>query len=253
LKDSLNQGNVGRAFNGPGTTERHREIIRRKRFLRHIYEEWYVCIAEELPAVDGAVLELGSGPGFLKEIIPQIITSEIMLCTGMDMVVDAAAIPFKTSSMRAIVMVDVLHHLPDPRAFLCEANRCLTPGGAIIMVEPWVSGWSSFVYKWLHHEPFDPRAVQWESEVEGRLSGANSALPWIIFKRDRHLFESEFPDLVLGSVKLIMPFRYIVSGGTSFCALMPSWSFGFWAWLEKMLDPLIKKMAMFAIISVKRK
>jgi SAM-dependent methyltransferase len=253
LKDSLNQGDFGQTINDPGTTEKHREIIRRKRFLRYIYEEWYGGIAERLPAVDGAVLELGSGPGFLKEFIPRIITSEVIPFPGIDMVVDAAAIPFKTSSMRAIVMVDVLHHLPDPRAFLGEANRCLAPGGAVIMVEPWVSGWSSFVYKWLHHEPFDPMAVQWETQVDGRLSGANSALPWILFKRDRPLFESEFPDLVLDPVKLIMPFRYIFSGGTSHSTLMPFWSFGFWTWLEKILDPMMEKLAMFAIITLKRK
>ena len=30
------------------------------------------------------------------------------------------------------------------------------------MIEPWVTPWSSLIYKKLHHEPFQPRAEGWK-------------------------------------------------------------------------------------------
>jgi 2-polyprenyl-3-methyl-5-hydroxy-6-metoxy-1,4-benzoquinol methylase len=50
-----------------------------------------------------------------------------------------------TESLRGIVMTNVLHHIPDARAFLKEAARCLHPGGVIAMIEPWVSPWSRLI------------------------------------------------------------------------------------------------------------
>ena len=42
----------------------------------------------------------------------------------------------------------------------------------MIMVEPWVSPWSSWVYKTFHHEPFDPKTKKWTFTLKGPLSGA---------------------------------------------------------------------------------
>jgi ubiquinone/menaquinone biosynthesis C-methylase UbiE len=47
-------------------------------------------------------------------------------------------------------MTDVFHHIPKPEAFLKEASRCLRPGGRIVMIEPWICGWSKLVYGYLH-------------------------------------------------------------------------------------------------------
>ena len=65
------------------------EIVRSKRFLRKIYEEWYRDIVAALPPCDGPVLELGSGAGFSSEFIPGLITSEIFATPGAALVMDA--------------------------------------------------------------------------------------------------------------------------------------------------------------------
>ncbi len=62
------------------TTHRRSQIIQQKVFLWRIYEEWYASIASALPSVEGLVLELGSGAGFMKDIIPGLITSEVFDC-----------------------------------------------------------------------------------------------------------------------------------------------------------------------------
>jgi hypothetical protein len=147
----------------------------------------------------------------------------------------------------------VLHHLPQPRAFLSEAARCVQPGGVLVMIEPWVTRWSRLIYGRLHHEPFEPAVQEWEFPPSGPLSGTNGALPWIIFERDRVQFEREFAEWQIQEIRLGMPFRYLVSGGISMKALMPGWTFSVWRRMENALRLWMKDLAMFALIVLKRK
>jgi hypothetical protein len=118
------------------------------------------------------------------------------------------------------------------------------------MIEPWVTVWSTLVYRFLHHEPFCPKAVAWEFPAQGPLSGANAALPWIIFARDRSRFCHEFTELILRKLELIMPFRYLLSGGVSKISLCPGWTYEGWRQLEEALKPCLSKLAMFAQIQL---
>ncbi|MBN1813023.1 MAG: methyltransferase domain-containing protein [Anaerolineae bacterium] len=243
----------GLEIDDPHTTHLRRQIIQEKRFLRRIYEEWYEAIVTALPQGDGPVLELGSGAGFLSDFIPGLIASELFRCAGISAVLDGQILPFADSALRAIVMTDVLHHLPQVRRFFAQATRCVQTGGVIVMIEPWVTPWSRLVYTRLHHEPFRPDAIDWTCAGDGPLSGANGALPWIVFERDREQFEGEFPQLHIQSVDLIMPFRYLVSGGVSLRGLMPGWTFRLWRALEHALRPWARAWAMFARIVLVKK
>lgn len=241
------------SIDDPKTTEERRHIIRGNRFLWRIYDEWYRLISQSIPAGHGQVLELGSGGGFLSQYVPGILLSEIFVCTGIQVVLDARQLPFAAGTLKAIVMVNVLHHIPDSRAFLAEARRCLRPGGAVVMIEPWVSTWSRFIYTRLHHEPFDPRSKDWNFKSDGPLSGSNGALPWIIFERDRRQFEQDFPDFDVRAVQPFMPFRYLVSGGVSMRQLMPEATFGFWRKLESVISGSSGRWPMFALIRIARR
>ena len=232
----------------PRTTTLRRQIVQRKRFLRKIYEEWYGSILEALPSDKGPVLEIGSGAGFLKDAIPEAITSEVFFCSSVDIILDGCQLPFAAETLRGIVMTDVFHHLPQARSFLREATRCVRQGGVLVMIEPWVTPWSRLIYQKLHHEAFRPEAPDWEFPKTEPLSGANGALPWIIFQRDREQFGSEFPQWHIQTIKLMMPFRYLVSGGVSLRSLQPGWSYALWCKLEYSLRPLMPKLAMFAQI-----
>ena len=227
-------------------------LVKGRPFLRRIYEEWYRDISSSLPPGAEPVLELGSGGGFLSRFIPGLITSEVFFCDDIRLVLDGCTLPFSGNSLRAVVMTNVLHHLPEPRRFFKEASRCVRRGGRLIMVEPWVTAWSSFVYSKLHHEPFYPRGAGWEYPAGGPLSGANSALPWIIFHRDRARFQQEFPEWRVHSLIPAMPFRYLLSGGVSHPGLMPGWSFTLWRHVERMLHPWFRSLAMFARIVLVR-
>jgi SAM-dependent methyltransferase len=217
-----------------------------------IYEEWYEAIARSLPDGPGAIVEIGSGAGFLDRRVPEVIRSEVFRCSNVQIILDARSLPFYSGALCAIAMTDVFHHLPDARAFLRETARCVRPGGALVMIEPWVTRWSTLVYRNFHHEPFEPQAREWEFTSSGPLSGANGALPWIVFERDAETFRREFPQWRLSERRLIMPFRYLLSGGLSQRSVAPAFSFELWRAFESRLEPMMPRLAMFALIVVER-
>ena len=242
----------GLDIDDPRTTQLRRHIIQEKSFLRQIYQEWYANIASALSSGNGPILEIGSGAGFLPDCIPGVITSEIFPVPGIDVVLDSLALPLADRGLGGLVATDVFHHFPQPRRFLEEAARCVRPGGVMVMNEPWVTPWSRLIWKYLHHEPFNPTTQEWEFPQDGALSGANSALPWIIFERDRIQFEREFPEWKIQAIKLSMPFRYLLSGGVSLRSLIPGWTFGLGRWIENTLQPWMNTWAMFALIQLQR-
>ena len=111
----------GLDIDDPLTTHLRQQIIQEKSFLRQIYQEWYRGIVAALPAGDGAVLELGAGAGFMRDVVPDLITSELFYCPDIRVVLSGLSLPFRARSLRGIVMTDVPHHLPQARLFFGEA------------------------------------------------------------------------------------------------------------------------------------
>jgi SAM-dependent methyltransferase len=190
-----------RDLDDPAATLLHAEIIQKKPFLRKLYVDFYKQLEKVVSNPEGRVLvELGSGAGFIKEVISNAITSDILELPNVDRVFSALEMPFEKASVDAFFMFDVLHHITDPRAFFREALR--------------------FIYKNFHHERFDSQA-KWELDSReagslqetGPLSHGNGALPWIIFSRDRRIFENEFPSLRIIRMHNHTPLRYLLSGG----------------------------------------
>lgn len=239
-------------LDSPCVANIHREIIDRKPFLKRIYIDFYNEFKDAIENIpSGKIIEIGSGSGFIKEIIPGIITSDVFQAKNVDMVFSATNMPFEDSSVSAFFLQNVLHHIKEPRKFFKEIDRCLVNGGKLLMIEPFNSTWGSFIYKNFHHEPFNPQSG-WEIEGEGRLSDANGALPWIIFLRDRKVFESEFPHLKIKTLKPQMPFRYLLSGGLSLKQLVPSFSYDAIKLFEMIISPLNKYLGMFISIEVEK-
>ncbi|MDO8733454.1 MAG: class I SAM-dependent methyltransferase [Actinomycetota bacterium] len=235
----------------PRNTLLRRDIIRDKRFLRQLYVEWYELICSRIPATSKSLLEIGSGAGFLREFLPQLITSEVFPLQGIDRVVDATSLEFDDDSLDAILMTNVMHHIPDLDAFFSEAERTLRNDGRLVFIEPWRTRWSDFIYRHLHHEPFEPNAIEWRLPPGGPLSSANDALPWIVFERDRVRFERSHPDLQVVSIEPLMPLSYLASGGISMRALMPGKTYRTFRTLERRV--LRERGAMFALIEVHRR
>lgn len=243
----------GLDIDDPETTRRRRVIVKQKTFLRKLYADWYRGISSAIPVGPGRVVEIGSGPGFLAEFVPGLVTSEIFPLEGVSLASTAEALPLKDGTAKAIVMVNVLHHVTEPDRFFEEASRCLRIGGVIVLLEPWVTRWSTVVYRRLHHEPFDPNQAGWRlGSGRGALSRANGALPWILLDRDHEEFAVRFPSLAVASIEMVMPFSYLLSGGIALRALAPGWAFGAVRTIEGALRPWAGHLAMFARCILKK-
>lgn len=236
----------GLAVDDPRTTLLRRDIIQDKAFLRALYAEWYERICGVLDKKDD-ILELGSGAGFLQQFLPGAITSEVFETPGVKLIASACNLPLKAESLDAIVMTDVFHHIPDAGRFLVEAARCVRPGGKLVMIEPWRTAWSEWVYTHLHSEPFSPEG-DWVIPNTGPLSGANGALPWIVFQRDRALFEARFPRWHIKNIEPMMSFSYLLSGGVSMRSFLPGWMYRPVRAMERVLGQ--ERSAMFALIEL---
>ncbi len=239
-------------LDSPERTLFHRELILKKTFLKRLYLEWYKVFADEIKNLpSGKIIEIGSGGGFLKEVCPEVISSDILPLPGNDMTFSALDMPFSTQEVSAILMIDTFHHIPDSELFLREANRVLKPGGKIIMIEPANSLWGRFIYKSFHHEPFNPEG-SWSIPSTGPLSGANGALPWIVFERDSKKFTALFPQLKVIKTKYHTPLRYLLSGGVSCRQMVPSFTFSFFTILDSFLSFISKELSMFTSIKIEK-
>ena len=238
----------------------HRRLMEAKPLLREGYVQWY---RELLPAyletegVPGEIVEIGCGPSFLDEFIPGLIKTDSVPNPFAHRTVDAMAMDFPDRSLRAIFVLGVVHHLPDPERFLREVDRCLATGGRVAMVEPShrypVAGFPSFLLRFLDHYEHRDGAVQgWTNPGALNMRGANLALPWVIFQRDRALFERRFPRLRLTRLRYHTAAHHFLAGGFALRFFVPKSAIPSVFAVERALSPVIHRLgAMMTIDLVK--
>ena len=222
----------------------HARLIRDKPFLRRLYQRYYAEYDAVLARASrgGVAIEIGSGGGFYRELRSGILSLDLRPGADVDVAASALALPFRSESVSAVLMLNVLHHLPDAAAFFAECTRVLKPGGRVCLIEPYVSAFSRSVVRPLHHEPWD-EAGAWTLPGSGPMTGANMALPWIIFARDRQRYDAAFPRLRVERLRRHTILLYLLSGGVSMRSLMPGALFAPVLALERLLAPASEMLA----------
>lgn len=243
----------------PAFTAALRDVLQRKPLVRRLFEDFYWACrrldAEHFGQAPGARLEIGSGASLFKHTFPDVLTSDIKALPFVDFVARGEHLPFRDESMRAIYAVNVFHHLPDPRAFLRESIRVLRSGGGLVLIDPYHGPFARFLFGRLtSSERFDMAAPTWETVAgSGPMSNANQALSYIVFTRDRHVFESEFPQLEIVLDSPHTHLRYILSGGLNFRQLVPDWCGGALTLAERALTPLTHVLALQHTVVVRKR
>ena len=217
--------------------------------LRRIYDEWFRLVASRLADVPGATIELGSGIGKLRELVPGLVTTDVEPTPWADHTVDAAALPYADGDVANIVLLDVYHHLPRPAAFLDEARRVLAPAGRVVMLEPYMSPLSRLAYRF-HEERLElDRDGFAESESHGPLD-ANIAQTTLAFFRQRAEYERRWPELPIVEEQLLSILAYPLSGGFSRPRMLPAALYAPTRVLERALVPLVGRLAAFRCLLV---
>lgn len=126
----------------------------RKPLLRLAYRDFHTRIAAHIdPSVAGKIVELGSGIGNIRDVIPGVIRTDLFPNPWIDQVENAYRLSFGDGEVSHLILFDVFHHLRHPRTALDECRRVLRPNGRVILFEPYVSAAGRIVYGPLHHEP----------------------------------------------------------------------------------------------------
>lgn len=198
---------------------RNYAIWTRKPLLQEIYRGFYRRIAAHLdPGLPGPVVELGSGMGSIKEVIPQCIITDLFPNPWLDRRENAYRLSFADGSVAHLVLFDVWHHLRYPGTALHEFHRVLAPGGRLILFEPAASWLGWLVYHVFHHEPVGLRdPITWEAPANfsaddaGYYAAQGSAtrLFWWGEARDR------LAGWRLREVRPLTSFAYLATGGFS--------------------------------------
>lgn len=233
-------------------TESRVGFAERKPGLAELYREWYKLQRRYLSRAQGDILELGSGAGFIKAVIPNALTSDVISSTGVDMCLDAFDIgDIYQGRLSNLLMVNVFHHISDSMVFLRSASSALCPGGRIVMIDPWLNFWSRICYKLVQHEPFDPKQTGWTFPSNDPLLDSNQAQAWIVFERDRAIFRKEFPEMQILTVQTLMPFSYLLSGGHSFPIGLSASPLRLLRKLERL--SLDRHMGLFALLVIEKR
>jgi len=147
---------------------------------------------------DKHILEVGSGRGYLQEIVPDY--------TGLDLsasvagkyhkpfvAASATAMPFPDSSFDAIWTVWVLEHIPEPEKALLEMRRVLKPGGLLYLAPAWnCSPWAAGGFDVRPYSDFTSRGKLVKASLPIRKSPyfvmayllPVRGLRWLQYKRD---------------------------------------------------------------------
>ena len=238
---------------------RHRRVWEQKPVLRRIYREEFFARFFSHRKDDGVSVEVGAGPGFFKLTLPSVISTDIVWSPWLDVVADAQQLPFQSSTVANIFGLDMLHHVASPMTFLLEAQRILVPGGRLILIEPWVTPFSYFIYRYFHQEDCDLSAQPWESG-DSRVTPAkkafdgNQAIPYLLFgPRLRSQTLGALPALTPLVIEPFCLFAYLLSFGFKPMNLLPEILYPAVSMLERYTLPLWRRLAALRVLLVLEK
>lgn len=236
----------------------HREMFQRKRMLRDVFQEFHHIfhrLNQRYFSGKGLEVELGAGIAPMKDSYPEVLSTDIVDNANIDKVLNAEEMDLEDRSVLAFYGQNCFHHFPHPDRFFEELDRTLVPGGGVIILEPYYGPFAAFLFKRLFKtEGYDKSYASWETPVAGPMNGANQALSYIVFVRDRKQFEEKHPALeIVHEQRMSNYLKYLLSGGLNFRQLCPDFLIPAVSGLEWLLTPFNRLLSLHHIVVIRKK
>ena len=258
LLDRLREpGSDSLDLDGAARLEWHRSVLARKRMTREVFLECHALLRlldQQYLTGEGLAIEVGAGAAPMQDRDPAVVSADVVYGPHLDCVLDAQRIGLRASSLRVLYAQNAFHHFPKPERFFGELERVLSPGGGAVLLDPFYGPAATFLFKRLFRsEGFDKTYPSWETPAVGPMNGANQALSYVVFVRDRERFEARFPSLrIVHSEPVGNYLRYLVSGGLNFRQLLPDRTIPALRLLERVSSPLRRLFALHHVIVLKK-
>jgi len=238
----------------------HQKVIESNWQIKRTIEEMHFWVLDkifhnsQLPDLGSSILlELGSGVIPYSNLDERFISSDISFNKNLQLVCDAQNLPMKKDSLSGIVGQFVFHHLQDPAKGLRELERVLKPKSRIIFIEPANTFLGKLIFPFMHKSEYYDDKAYWINEVESSDYKANQALSYIVFVRDRELFEKMFQGFRIKEIiKMPHGVRYMACGGLNFRKVLPDSLINLIRMLEKYFPKLISLFAVHWCVVIEK-
>lgn len=223
---------------------KNRIIYKKKLLSKKLYEDYYKLIKKNLFKKKFKILELGSGGGNIKKIIPDCITSDQFKSEKIDKKINIYNIKLKKNSISNIIIIDVFHHLELPSLALKEIKKVLIKNGKLIMIEPAMGFIPRIIYKLFHYESngFNYK-INWNKTSKKGLNKkkyfAAQSLPWRAFVMRELDLKSNFK---VNKIEIFSDFSFLLSGGYSYPAFYPLSFYPIIKYIDLLLTFLSKRL-----------
>ena len=214
----------------------------RKPTLRKVYRGFHEVIAGEVSGLSGRhIVELGSGIGNIKDVIPGCIRTDLFPNPWIDQIESAYDLSFENESVSDLILFDVFHHLRYPGTALAEFGRVLCPGGRVIIFDPCVSLLGRLVFGPLHHEPIGlgqeitwDAPDGWQPDQDDYYAAQGNAYRAFV----RGEYAERRADWRLVKHRRLSALSYVATGGYSKPQLYPDALLPFMRGVDRMCDLL---------------
>lgn len=256
---------AGTNSNGQMDSEdRHAREIRlnrgwwgKKSTLRRAYLLFHQKIRDNLSNQPGKkIVEIGSGIGSIKEVIPECVTTDLFPNPWLDQQENAYTLSFPSASVGNLILFDVWHHLEYPGTAMNEFSRVLAPRGRLIIFEPAMSLVGRIAFSLFHKEPLNLKTpITWNApdEFVPTLSpyfAAQSLASRIFLWKEIDEWSQNW---TLVYTQNIVSFSYLLSGGFSGPNLYPPACQTFIESIDRILEAFPKIFAARLLIVLEKK
>ena len=234
----------------------HSRMLAQKPMLKEVFtgfHHMFERLDKKFLSGTGERVEIGAVYP-IRNSYPDVLATDILPGPGLDRVLDAERMDLPDSSVRVIFGQNCFHHFPHPNRFFEELERVVEPGGGVILLEPFHGPFAAFLFRRMFHtEGYDKDFPSWETPASGPMNGANQALSYIVFERDRAEFEQRFPRLRIVHQETCDNYlMYLFSGGLNFRQLWPNWAMPLLSLIQRLLSPLSRWLALHHVVVIRK-